>query len=95
MNEFGEKKKFEIVYVPFSEIPTNLQKAFNEGTLSAEEYAARLEPFYRTTYGNGGNEDEAILSLGDDFEDNNEVVTAHEQFQYVAEQKKTKKKKIK
>ena len=29
-----------------------------------------------------------LESLGDDFEDNNEVVSAYEQFQYVAEQVK-------
>ena len=85
VNEYTEKKKFEITFVPFTEIPTALQKAFNEGSLSAEEYASRLEPFYKTTYGDGGNEEEAILSLGDDFEDQNEVVGVTEKFQYVAE----------
>lgn len=83
--ETSDKKKYEITYVPFNEIPGNLQKSFNDGSLSPEEYAARLEPFYRTTYGEGGDEEEAILSLGNDFEDQNEVVGATEKFQYVAE----------
>jgi len=80
LREFGGKKNFEIIYVPFVEIPSNLQKMYNEELLTPEEYAARLEPYYRTAYGVGANEDEAILSLGDDFEDKNEVVRTKERF---------------
>jgi hypothetical protein len=80
VQEDSVKKNFEIIYVPFVEIPSQLKRMFDTDQISPEEYAAKLEPYYRTTYGVGADQDDAILSLGNDFEDNNEVVGAKERY---------------
>lgn len=76
--EVNNMKKFEVVYVPFNEIPGNLRKQFNDNTITPEEYSAKLQPYYRTKHSVGNDMEEAILSLGADFEDYNEVIGAEE-----------------
>jgi hypothetical protein len=76
--EMGSMKKFEVVYVPFNEIPGNLRKQFNDNVITPEEYSEKLQPYYRTKYSVGNDMEEAILKLGADFEDYNEVIGAEE-----------------